>query len=232
MPIEFALVDNQLTSDPNDHRAVIQNIKTANEADIVDDMISRGSTATKVDALAILEAYKQSVIRMVQDGRRINTELVNIGPSIRGVFTSGEDQFDPARHTVRINVTPGVRLAKAQRDLRPQKTRIGDVGPILDRFTDAASTEVDGLVSPGGAATVVGANLKIREDLEGSGIYFVKDTGEAIPAPNLIRNKPAEVIFMIPPLAAGDYALEVRTAPGNTNSLRTGRLDATLTVVG
>lgn len=45
------------------------------------------------------------------------------------------------------------------------------------------------------------------------------------------RNKPGQLIFLVPPpLASGDYFIEVRARINNGNELRSGRLETVLTV--
>ena len=48
------------------------------------------------------------------------------------------------------------------------------------------------------------------------------------------KNKPSQLVFLVPVLAAGTYHLEVRARMGSGTSareLRIGRLDATLTAI-
>lgn len=231
MPIQYSLLDNQLTTDPDDYRAVVQTTEVLGEDDLINDMTSRGSTATKTDVLAVLEEYKAAIERAIADGKRINTDLVNVYPSIRGVFDGNGDSYDATRHAVRVNVSSGVRLREATRGVSLEKVRAGETGPLLDHYHDTLADEIDGLVTPGGGARITGGNLKVRE-VDGAGVYFVDSEGNATEAPNLMRNKPGDLIFLVPQLAPGDYALEVRTASTDNGTLRTGRLEAVLTVAG
>lgn len=232
MSIKYSLLENQLTSDPDDFRAIVQDAEVETETALIERMTSRGSTATRAETLAILEEYKLAIEEAIAEGKRINTDLVNIGTSVRGVFHGSDDSFDPARHTVSINVRPGLRLAQSRTRVALEKVRNGQVGPILDQLEDALSGEKDGLLTPGGAAILRGANLKIRTDLDGSGVFFMDAEGTETAVTTLIRNKPAELIFMLPALAAGEYQIEVRTAGHGSGTLHRGRLEADLTVAG
>jgi hypothetical protein len=58
MPLRYGLVENQLTSDPDDYMAVTLDNYTKGIDDIVERMISRGSTVTTAEALGTLEEFK------------------------------------------------------------------------------------------------------------------------------------------------------------------------------
>ena len=58
---------------------------------------------------------------------------------------------------------------------------------------------------------------------------FVAAAGEAR-VQVVARNKPGELIFMVPALLAADYTLEVRATVHGSEDVRTGALEATLTV--
>ena len=66
------------------------------------------------------------------------------------------------------------------------------------------------------------------------GLYFVADAGGDTKAPTVQKNKPSQLVFLVPTLVAGTYHLEVRARMGSGTSareLRIGRLDSTLTVL-
>lgn len=52
MTLKFALFENNLTSDPNDYMAVVQGLQSKTQEDVIDYMVSRGSTVTKAEALS------------------------------------------------------------------------------------------------------------------------------------------------------------------------------------
>lgn len=62
------------------------------------------------------------------------------------------------------------------------------------------------------------------------GIFFVAGDSSATRASMVMQNKPAHLMFMVPTLAAGDYALEVRVQMSTSGAPRVGRLNQVLTV--
>lgn len=115
MPLKYALFDNPVTADPTDRMAVVQLDTTYSEDDVFARMVSRGSTVTRAEALSVLEEYALAVEQLLgEGGGSIATPLFVLTLSIVGVFTSEDDSFDPARHQVKICITPGVRLRQIE----------------------------------------------------------------------------------------------------------------------
>ncbi len=118
MSVKYALFENHLTSDPDDYMAKVQRLETKSIEDVIDAMISRGSTVTKAEALSVLEEYSAALEALLLDGHSINTPVFNLIPSIKGVFFGKDDPFDAARHQVRIRINPGVRLRQIQTQIQ------------------------------------------------------------------------------------------------------------------
>src|SRR5699024_7875446 len=86
-------------------------------------------------------------------------------------------------------------------------------------------------ITPGGAARLIGKNLKFDEKDDEQGIFFVNEIGwEATRADGILRNKPGELMFQNPDLAPGNYRLEVRSILEFTSQIRKGTLYEVLKV--
>ena len=98
-------------------------------------------------------------------------------------------------------------------------------------FTDVNTGERDSLLTPGGMAQVVGHRLKFDPADAAQGISFVAEDGAETKVDVVGRNKPADLMFIVPQsLAPGDYTLEVRAVTHGSDEVRSGALDAVLTV--
>jgi hypothetical protein len=76
-----------------------------------------------------------------------------------------------------------------------------------------------------------GQELKLYQEVEGQGVFFVKqDNGEETPAERFRINEPATLTLQVPQLAAGDYRTEVRNTTRRGKKLRTGICATLLTV--
>ena len=60
---------------------------------------------------------------------------------------------------------------------------------------------------------LTGRRLKFDAEDEAQGVFFIANDGTTTRASLIMRNKPAELMFIVPAgLAVGEYTLEVRTS--------------------
>jgi hypothetical protein len=233
MSLQYSLVDNPITPDPNDCRALLMVLRSLKIEDIIERVVSRGSTVTKAEALSVWEEICLAVVNALKEGYAINTELFRILPTITGVFINNEDSFDPSRHSINFRITPGERIRMVESLVTVEKVPASQKLPVLSRYDDTTTGIQDDVITPGKPARIIGGNLKFTESEAGQGIFFVRVAdGVAIRvSEKLSRNKPGELIFLNPSnLTPGIYRLEVRTIlPGN-KSIRTGALPYEVTV--
>ena len=72
---------------------------------------------------------------------------------------------------------------------------------------------------------MTGHRLKVDAADTQQGVFFVAaGGGRDIRAAMMMRNKPADLMFMVPALASGDYEIEVRTVTTQDGVVRRGRL--------
>ena len=79
--------------------------------------------------------------------------------------------------------------------------------------------------TPGQVASIKGNLLRFDENNEKQGIFFITSDGTEIKVDRMIKNKPSELLFIVPQnISAGKYALCVRAMVPRTKTIRTGRL--------
>lgn len=232
MALQFYLVPNLMTADPNDHMAVTVSGKSYTIEDVYDEMTHEGSTVTKAEALASFEEIVRGIIRLASEGKSIVTPLVNISPRVVGVFNNENDGFDRSRHQVKLRVSIGSRLREVEGKISVEKTAPKERQPVLVNYHDAGSETQNEVLTPSGGARITGNLLKFDESAADQGIFFVNTaTGAATKVPTKpLKNKPGELIFMNPALAPGNYKLEVRAKLKDNSQLKTGVLDEVLTI--
>ena len=101
-------------------------------------------------------------------------------------------------------------------------------------YRDIASDEINDTATVGNIGQLNGSRLKFDPAKADEGLYFVATAGGDTKVPTVQKNKPSQLVFLVPALVAGTYHLEVRARMGSGTSsrqLRVGRLDATLTAV-
>ena len=197
-------------------------------------MLERGSTTTSADILAVLEDTIGACESMLLDGMRVNFGgLVELFPRMRGVFTSATDTYDPARHSLDVGANPGSRVRKTVRDnATVVKEEAVKPAPNPIEYRDVGSDTTNDQLTPGNIGQLSGSRLKFDAAAADEGLYFLPVAlGAETKVDTVQRNKPAQVVFLVPAgLVAGQYRLEVRVRISGGTELRTGRLDAVLTV--
>jgi hypothetical protein len=209
--MDYFLIENNLTPDPNDQVAIPANIRSYTDDDIVDRIMQRGTTLTRPDLLAAIQAYKAEHGYIIEEGNGFNTGLINAGPSISGKFNDATDSFDHARHSLRYNVNFSKDIREKVGAVKMSKVQAPVTGPIIVAIKDSLSGLTDGILTAGSVLDISGSRLKVFPDIPEDGVYFVASDGTEYKASTLVENKPSRVIAMIPALPAGAYTLEVRT---------------------
>lgn len=233
MPIHYALFENNVTSDPDDYAAIVQAVDSADLEVLIARMIERGSTTTRADILAVMEDAIGACESMLLDGMRVNFGgLVELFPRMRGIFTGATDAFDPARHSVDVGANPGIRVRQTVRD-QATVTKDEAIKPSPNplEYRDVGSDTTNDQVTPGNIGQLSGSRLKYDAAQADEGIYFLPTGGGGeTKVATVQKNKPAQLVFLVPALMPGTYYLEVRARVGGGTQLRSGRLDTTLTV--
>ena len=101
----------------------------------------------------------------------------------------------------------------------------GEIQPFSTCMPSTNST-----LTPGGAGRILGGQLKFDPADPRQGVFFVARDESETRANLLIRNMPSEVTVVVPSLKPGTYRLRVRAAFGSSDDIRTGSLEASLTV--
>jgi hypothetical protein len=150
--------------------------------------------------------------------------------SIKGVFEGQSDTFDAHRHQTMCRLHPGKELKKfIAGNVSAAKGESIKPSPNLIDFIDVATGERNSILTPGNMGTIIGSRLKFNADSADEGIYFIDESNTESKAPFVGRNKPGELMFLIPEnLTAGSYTLELRASFGDL--IRSGQLSGTLQV--
>ncbi len=231
MALKYALFENHLTDDPSDYMAVVQLQASKSQEDVIDLMIGRGSTVTKAEALSVLEEYAAAIEQLLREGQALNTPLFNLSPTIKGVFTSEDESYNAATHTVKINVTPGKRLKQVANEIEVQRVAGVSPQPDLLYVDDLGSGTRNEQLTPGNIARLKGSRLKFDPTDPLQGIFLVSEANEETRISTVSRNKPAQLDFLVPAVTPGLYKLVVRTLLKNTKTIRSGTLQVELNII-
>lgn len=240
MPIKYTLYAYALSDNDNDRRARIRHTGVSTMDDVLQEMLERGSTVSRADALAVVELYHEVILYLLGQGQRVRTPLVYYALTVSGLFDGDHDRFDRARHRFRVTSKAGPLLKQLQTDLtreaRVEKVRAELPSPSVVAVQDLESGARSERLTPGGYLRIRGYRLKHAPDDPGQGVFFSPEGGgddAVLRSPELIINEPKELLVRIPPaLPAGACTLEVAARPRhNQSTLRRGRLQQTLEVL-
>ncbi len=231
MAITYYLQPNPITPDPNDQMARVQANQVLGVDDIVKRIIKRGTTVNEADARSVLLLAFQEIADAVAEGNNVNTDLVNIRPSIQGVFANVSDSFDTSRHTLRASIACGILLNKVMSEAKVQKTDGNIVSPHIIDFHDVL-TNTNTQASKGSIGIIVGSELKYNTANALEGIYFLNSaTNTETKVAEVAMRTEGKLMFTIPAsLVAGNYYVEVRRAYTKANTIRIGSFDQVLQV--
>jgi hypothetical protein len=195
-------------------------------------MTQSGCALSKAAVLGVLEMFFGTVERMVLDGINVTTPLVNVHASVTGTFKGEDDRFDRRRHGIEARTTPGRRLRRTVRlyGRAERKPGRGRPRPNPVFYEDLESGQKNSTLTPGGLGRVYGGRLKFDPADPCQGVFFVAADRRATRVALAAENRPKQLIFLVPPLAPGDYTLEVRARAEDSDDVRTGRFHHTLTV--
>jgi hypothetical protein len=209
--MDYFLIDNYLTSDPNDQIAIPTNIRSFGDEQIIDRIMQRGTTLTRPDLLAAIRAYQEEHGYIVEEGNGFNTGLITAGPGVLGKFNSVTDSYDHSRHRTHYSVNFSRTIQEKVAKIKMNKVQTPNTGPVIAGIRDSLSGLTDGTLSAGGVLDISGSRLKVYPDLADDGVYFIDAAGKEYKATTLVENKPSRLIVMLPTLPSGSYTLEVRT---------------------
>ena len=211
MSLRYALLENLLTPSPNDYTAQVQEVKSHDINSFIEKMLQKGSTITKTDTLAVLNAFFEVIEEVTRQGGTVHLELFKTQFSISGVFEGAADRFDADRHTVHLNLHAGKRLKQVLSGISLEKVTAEKALPHILEVKDSITGSVNGQLTAAGAASIIGSRLKIAGDDPENGVYFKNEEGKVYKVQTLIENKPARLIVLMPSLEKGTYVLSIQT---------------------
>ncbi len=211
MSLKYALLENLLTPSPDDYTAQVQEVKSHDMNSIMEKMLQKGSTITKTDTLAVLNAFFEVIEEVTRQGETVSFDEFRTHFSISGVFKGAADHFDADRHTVHLKLHAGKRLKEVLSDLSLEKVTTEKALPHVLEVKDSITGSTNQNITSAGVIEIIGSRIKIAgEDLD-KGVYFEDSQGKTYKVQTLIENKPARLVVLVPSLEKGTYLLSIKT---------------------
>ena len=239
MSSSYKLYKSNYSNGDDQYYAKVQHHEVMTEEDIVNMMMLNGSPFSKADTQAVIDKYHDTINIAAGNGWQIVTRNVRYSFTIKGVFNSPQDQFDPSRHQITATVQPGSDFKQAVENGIPiEKKATYKKRPEVDGYVNLYKGASDAELSPSHNARIYGHHLRFDQDDPDQGLFILPVDGngitndnQAVQVEEFTRIAPKEITFRVPDdLNPGHYKLEVR-AKYRKSSLRTGELEDVLTVV-
>jgi hypothetical protein len=232
MAINYALFKNNLIESTSKFFGKVLSKDSVGTEGIAERMLAQGSTITRSDIYAVIEDLIKAVEAMLLDGKRVNIgDFIQLYPGLKGQFSGIDDSFDRSRHKIVVRATPGVRLRKtieSKANVKRVEKSSGDA--LLYYYIDSGSGTRNETITPGNIGSIMGKRLTFNAEEADEGIYFIAEDNTETKVTIVQKNKPSELVFLVPPgLAAGTYRLVIRNRQF-TDKLNNTEIDQTLTV--
>jgi hypothetical protein len=224
-------MDNPITSDPDDRRAVVVGYETVTEKEMFEYMTRAGSAITPAEAKANYEEIIGTFEYFLRLGYGVNTEFINIRPLIPGVYRGDDDKFEHGRNRIKYAAHLGRRYNRTADDVRVEKVSPPDNQPLPVTFEDVSSSTINDALTPGGVATLTGLRLKFSQADPKQGIFLIDSAKKEYRAERILSHTGKQIVFQLPAgLAPDDYTLEVRILLKGNKDVKRGSLTDRLTV--
>jgi len=210
-------VSTEFTGGAKVYRAVVQTNGTINQ----DQLATTLAEKTKQDKSLVqyfLLALNEELETQILNGYRVNLGQLRTGFAIKGSFTSEDDRFDAARHTLVATVNALDPLKSALAAIGAENVVVGlscTVGSLLDTVTKETNA-----ITGTHVVHIQGVNLGINTENPDEGVTLVDDTGAIKATATVTASDPQMITCSFPtPPSPGAYTLVVMCRNGNRESL-------------
>lgn len=214
--IKAQLHDNPLTENPSDLIARVASERTLTVRDICLSAVTRGGadiTAAAMEHAAGL--FLKEMNYCLCDGFAVNADgYFSASAHIKGAFGSSVEKFDPAKQRLVFEFHQGAVLRREAEAVEVKILGMADAALYIAQVTDMRTGSINDLLTPGRNLRIAGTKIKIAGSSSDCGVFFVHcetNEGTRVDTPDVIVNNPSELIVVIPPLAAGEYRVAIRT---------------------
>ena len=235
--LKYKTHPNDFKNGANQYRANMMADETIDLDQLFEMMRANNPALTTAEMHIFFANFKQTVLRALLDGKRINTDLMSFKLSLRGNFDGPDDYYDSKRHELVILIRPDSDfqdLLRLQATLEKQRTSLRQ--PEITGYTNMRKGASNDLLSPSHTARLDGNNLAFDEDDLRQGVFLLPANGNVniagveVRAEEISLVTPTKIIFRVPDdLLPGPYRIEVRAVFGKED-LRSGIFNQTLTV--
>ena len=221
--VEIYLHENFLTPAPNDYIGLVETERTLGMREVCESAVLRGGA--DINASAMFHAsglMLKEMAYLLCDGFSVNFGYFSISLKIKGVFVNATDKFDPARHSLMFQITPGILLRRELPFVQTKMMGVKRDAIYIGLVTDTATGLEDGTITPNDDILIQGTRIRVAPDDVSDadvGIFFIAADGTVTPVTRrLTQNDPSRVIARVPVLSPGSYTLRIVTKAAHSKN--------------
>lgn len=183
------------------------NVKTIDMAGVVDLMNTKSTTVSKADSLAALTVFFQVLEELAAEGTAVKCDAFSMSYSIQGTYNGPNDYPTPDK--IRVVMSAGEGILNAVKKNTLQKVAASSNTPLIDSMVNNTTGSLS-VCCPRDTLCIKGRSLKLGgESLDG--VYFIASDGTEVKAQRIIKASDKTIEVVVPPMADGDYKVQVRT---------------------
>jgi hypothetical protein len=217
---------NHLTEDPSDAIVVIESLGSMVPDEIIEELKKDGMELKPETVKDVITRYNNKCIDLVLQGHNVNTGLVYLHISPKGVVYN--KKWDPERNSIHVTVSPSKELRETVAEVEIEIMGEHPDPMAIYSVTDLSTGKTDGTVTCKFNAEIKGSHIKIAGDNPDNGIYFRNEERQIdykLQDVNIVVNDPSKVLILIPEdLEPGTYEMRIVTQfTGNKKTLKNAR---------
>lgn len=171
---------------------------------IVRQMSIKGTTLTEVDIKAVIVLFRNEIIEALSSGTGVNIDnFFFIKASISGIYENLNDSFDPARHSLNINMIPSGKFMRDVKGLtKVEKVDRVFKGPEIYNVYDGQSKTTNLDVTVNSLVKIEGKNMAFDSTADDEGLFLISADGTQSIKVNYTDDIGSKTLrFVLPPEA-------------------------------
>ncbi len=209
MSLKYYLIPFPLAKDKRSFRAVPKHERSLGTEDLIDRMLDRGTSVTKVDIKAVFELLNQVLTQELLQGNRIQTPLFSAQLRIEGSFDEHTEHFDPRKHHVHVSLIASPALVHQIKEIRPQRCKNTGQHALIQMCTNLSRNLIH-QAQPGDILEIKGQYFYLNDSDQEQGLYLKNEAGST-ELDQILSIKPSTILVRLPvQINPGTYHLEFR----------------------
>jgi hypothetical protein len=232
------LYDLIITDKKDDRFGRVVTTKSLGEDDLIRLAVARRTDLNASTIRLSLDILKGIAAEELANGASVNFGLGYFHLDVHGVFIGDHAEWDPAKHSLRVKVTPVAEVRETVKAAHVQVRGMAQSGMFINSVFDVSSGEENTRLTSGGGVNINGVKIRIAGDHADNGIRLANVNGSstyAIADRSILLNDPSKITFIVPTdIPAGNYKLSITTQYSTSSQLliapRTYVFDYPLTI--